>query len=278
VVHHQLTQPWQWKNADNDTDCQIILLDAKATFDKVIHSHMLRRVYQAGIDDKHWVLTKSLHDHAVSFVKWADQRSEPFEVNQGVRQDGILSTDLYKLYINLLLTRVEATNIGLRIGNISTNSTASADDVALLSENPVHTQILINMAYDYAYMEGYELQPTKRVALNIKAKPNKRSLNTREFKLGAQTMPTAESALHLGIIRTTSLKDNMIKNVEENIKKARSVYGLFGGGYRGNNGLDPDTLINLFKTYITPVLVYGMELIIPKATPLIQLELFQNEC
>ena len=86
-------------------------------------------------------------------------------------------------------------------------------------------------------------------------------------------MPTVESALHLGIIRTTSLKDNMIKNVEENIKKARrSAYGLFGGGYHGHNGLDPDTLIHLFKTYITPVLLYGMDLIIPKATPLIQLE------
>jgi hypothetical protein len=176
--------------ADNDTDCQIILLDAKATFDKVIHSHMLRRVYQAGIDDKHWVIIKSLHENAVSSVKWADQRSESFEVNQGVRQDGILSTDLYKLYINPLLKRLEATHIGLRIGNISTNSTACADDVALLSENTVHTHILINMAYDYAYMEGYELQPTKSVALNITAKPNKRSLNTREFKLGAQTMPT----------------------------------------------------------------------------------------
>jgi hypothetical protein len=68
----------------------------------------------------------------------------------------------------------------------------------------------------------------------------------------------------------------MIKNVEENIKKVRSEYGLFGGGYHGNNGLDPDTLIHLFKTYITPVLLYGMELIIPKATPLIQLELFQK--
>ena len=113
----------------------------------------------------------------VSSVKWADQRSEPFEVNQGVRQDGILSTDLYQLHINPLLKRLEVTNIGLGIGNTSTNSTACANDVALLSENQVHTQILINMAYDYAYMEGYELQPTKSVALNIKAKPNKRSLN-----------------------------------------------------------------------------------------------------
>jgi hypothetical protein len=44
-------------------------------------------------------------------------------------------------------------------------------------------------------------------------------------------MRTVESALNLEIIRTTSLKDNMIKNVEENIKKARNAYGLFVGGY-----------------------------------------------
>jgi hypothetical protein len=48
---------------------------------------------------------------------------------------------------------------------------------------------------------------------------------------------------------TSSLTENMTINVEENIKKARrSAYGLFGGAYHGNNGLDPDTLIHLFKT------------------------------
>jgi hypothetical protein len=115
------------------------------------------------------------------------------------------------------------------------------------------------------------------VALNIKAKSKKKSLNVKNYKLGAKTMPTVESAVHLGIIRTTSLAENMTINVEENIKKARrSAYGLLGGGYHGNNGLDPDTLIHLLKTYITPDLLYGMELIIPKATPLTQLELFKK--
>jgi hypothetical protein len=38
----------------------------------------------------------------------------------------------------------------------------------------------------------------------------------------------------------------MTVNVEENIKKSRrSAYGLFGGGFHGNNGLDPETLIHL---------------------------------
>ena len=51
--------------------------------------------------------------------------------------------------------------MGYRIGNISVKSTACADDIALISEEQDQTQILINMAYDYAYMEGYVLQPTK---------------------------------------------------------------------------------------------------------------------
>jgi hypothetical protein len=59
------------------------------------------------------------------------------------------------------------TGIGYRIGNINVNSTACADDIALISEEQDQAQILINMAYDYAYMEGYELQPTKSVVLNI---------------------------------------------------------------------------------------------------------------
>jgi hypothetical protein len=81
------------------------------------------------------------------------------------------------------------------------------------------------------------------------------NVSQRGIIIGQLLIPK-QSAVHLGIIRTTSLTENMTINVEENIKKARrSAYGLFGGGYHGNNGLDPDTLIHLLKTYITPVLL-----------------------
>jgi hypothetical protein len=77
------------------------------------------------------------------------------------------------------------------------------------------------MAYDYAYMEGYELQPTKSVVLNIPHKQCKKEHNNLTFSLGPNKMPSVESATHLGIIRTTSLKGNMTANVEENIKKSK---------------------------------------------------------
>jgi hypothetical protein len=70
----------------------------------------------------------------------------------------------------------------------------------------------------------------------------------------------------------TSLKVNMTANVEENIKKARrSAYicSLFGGGFHGHNGLDVETIVHLYKIYISPVLLYGLELILPTTSSLV---------
>ena len=75
------------------------------------------------------------------------------------------------------------------------------------------------MAYDYVYMEGYELQPTKSVILNISHKQCKHESNNLTFTIGSNRMPSLESATHLGIIRTTSLKGYMTANVVEIIKK-----------------------------------------------------------
>jgi hypothetical protein len=49
------------------------------------------------------------------------------------KEVGILSTDLYKLYINPLLDRLQDVRIGLKIGNINVSNTGCADDIALLS-------------------------------------------------------------------------------------------------------------------------------------------------
>ena len=58
---------------DNKSEYILILLDAKAAFDTVIHSHMLRRAYLAGITDIYWTLIKDFQINAMSSIKWAGQ-------------------------------------------------------------------------------------------------------------------------------------------------------------------------------------------------------------
>jgi hypothetical protein len=54
----------------------------------------------------------------------------------------------------------------------------------------------------------------------------------QEYILRNNVMHNVKQAVHLGIIRTNTLADNMTVNVEANIKKSRrSAYGLFGRGF-----------------------------------------------
>ncbi|MEW8544512.1 MAG: reverse transcriptase domain-containing protein, partial [Candidatus Thiodiazotropha sp.] len=81
----------------------LVLLDAKSAFDVVNHKNMMRRLFHCGIQDNHWSLINSLHTNATTSVKWRGKVSSPFPVEQGIRQGGIISTDLYKVYVNPLL-------------------------------------------------------------------------------------------------------------------------------------------------------------------------------
>jgi hypothetical protein len=42
-----------------------------------------------------------------------------FKIEQGVRQGGVLSADLYRLYINPLLNFLDDSGLGGKIGNIN---------------------------------------------------------------------------------------------------------------------------------------------------------------
>ena len=100
----------------------------------------------------------------------------------------------------------------------------------------------------------------KSVVIDIREK-NKNKTNTVEdihLKMGDTPMLNVDRATHLGIIRTTSMKSNIRANVDENITKSRrSAYSLFGSGFHGNNGIDPESLLHIlvYKTYVLPILL-----------------------
>ena len=83
-------------------------------------------------------------------------------------------------------------------------------------------------------------------------------------------MPIVEEVMHFGI---PHLADTEETAVAYNIQKARrTVYSLMGLGLHGENCLDPETPIHLLQIYVLPILVYGMEVVLPKATLIEKLE------
>ena len=70
--------------------------------------------------------------------------------------------------------------------------------------------------------------------------------------------------LHVLEYMYKSNKNSALLTVEENIKKARrTVYSVMGSGLHGRTGVDPETAIIIFRTYVLPVLTYGLEVLLP---------------
>ena len=140
-----------------------------------------------------------------------------------------------------------------------------------MSSNRSALQTLVNIASDNSSMERYLLQPTKSVILSILAGKDKTSVGTsHEWTLNGEPMLKATETVHMGILRSKTTEDSA---VQENVSNARrTLYGLMSSGLHGENGLDPDTSIHLMQTYVMPVLVYELEVVLPKQKHLDTLE------
>lgn len=83
-------------------------------------------------------------------------------------------------------------------------------------------------------------------------------------------MPVGDEAAHIGIVRST---DSQESTVNQSIEKARrTVYSLMGAGLHGENGLDPATSIHILHIYVLPLLVYGLEVLLPRKALIERLE------
>ena len=88
-------------------------------------------------------------------------------------------------------------------------------------------------------------------------------------------MPVVKEAVRMGIQRS---EDSQKSTVKHNIEKARrTVYNLMAAGLHGNNGFDPDTSIHLLQTYVIPVLVYDLEVLLPKKASMEKLDILHTK-
>ena len=215
----------------------------------VHHSILLDKLFDKDINGTTWLVVKELYQDISSKVKWVGGLSDSFPINQGVRQGAILSTTLYKIYIDELLNILKSKRLGLRIGTIYKGSPTCADDVALLASSVEELQLMLQEAVNFARKNRYKIHPTKTCIV---------VLSTYTWSLGENAVRLSEAALHFGINRAG--KQESTTNVKDRISLARRTsYPLMNTGMHGSTGLNPKTSFVIYKTYVLPRLLYGLE-------------------
>ncbi|CAC5423557.1 unnamed protein product [Mytilus coruscus] len=125
----------------------ITTVDVQSAFDVVKHIILMDKLLDEHIPPDLLQLIKELYTDLESKVKWM---GDTFNIKQGVRQGGILSTHLYKLYVQDILEELKNNSIGFLLGNIYIGAPTCADDIALLSSDTSEMQLMLAIIGRYA--------------------------------------------------------------------------------------------------------------------------------
>ncbi|VDI13436.1 Hypothetical predicted protein [Mytilus galloprovincialis] len=249
-------------------------VDVQSAFDVVQHTILLDKLLDRGTHPDIWLLIKDFYSGLTSKVKWQGEFSDSFNIQQGVRQGGILSTHLYKIFVEDLLKELEENSLGFILGTIYCGAPTCADDVALLSSNPEELQVMLNILQRYANQHQYTIHPTKSKIIHYKSSKNPEPYS---WNMSGKEISASEETVHLGIKRTTRKECDI--NIEDRIKSARRTkYALMNSGLHGTNGLNPKISVTIiYKSYVLPRLLYGLEVLTLTKTQMELLEKFHKE-
>ena len=253
---------------DNKKPVHVTLLDASKAFDVVDHDILLNELYDIGVKGKLWLTFQSMYQNATSSVKWKGILSSEFAVKQGVRQGGVTSAPGYKIYTNNLLNQLQSQKIGCAIGTTLIPAPTCADDIAIITNDPLEGQILLNQVDQYSSSHRYTINPAKSATIKYRAKDN------LSYNINGETVPTVQNATHLGVERNSSNKPS----TDDMMKMGRRVsYAMMGAGLHGKDGMPPGIAYHLITIYVIPRMLYGAEVHGFSLTDLAQLERFYRK-
>ena len=227
------------KSYNTKTQLDIIYLDFSKAFDKVSHHKLLRIL-------DHYNLNYKLVSWIKSFLFNRTQRtvvnncfSHYIPVTSGVPQGSVLGPLLFITYLQDLINTVDHYCSSVSIY-------AFADDLKIFSSNPVELQHALNITTNWIKLWNLHLNTAKSEHITIQDK------TSRQFYIGNEEIPKVKSVRDLGVTLTSDMKWNTYINKV----KARAI-NLSNIILHTFSPHHTHLLINLYKSYIRPIVEYN---------------------
>ena len=220
-------------------------LDASKAFDRINHWSLFRKMLNRGIPAIiirilcYWYRTQKF------FVKYGSCTSDPFRVNNGVRQGGILSPHLFAIYVDGLSQQLSTSNAGCQIDNISVNHIFYADDLCLLAPCPSALQQLIDICAKFGIDNDITYNPAKSICMIVK--PIRFNLHCPSVSLDNVKLNYVNHVKYLGVILQDTLKDH-----DDMSRQLRFLYSRCNTLLRKFGKCSYQVLLTLYQSYCAP--------------------------
>ena len=111
---------------------------------------LLIKLLNLGIDRKMYLALKYMLINTRSCVKINDKYTEFFQVLNGVRQGDPISSSLFSVYINDLVSDINTLKMGINIGEDLVSLLLYADDLVLMAPNGTSLQKMLDSLNTWA--------------------------------------------------------------------------------------------------------------------------------
>ena len=232
-----------------NSDVYACMLDASKAFDRVHYGKLLKLLLHRKMPA---VVVRFLIDNykrQCMSVEWNSYRSMPFDVQNGVKQGGVLSPLLFSIYIDELLCKLERSGLGCYIENTFLGALGYADDITLVSPSTRGPNEMPKICELFAVEYHVTFNESKTVAIQFGSK----SQTDGHVVLNGNHIKWKQDVKHLGNIVSadgTDTNDCILK---------RSQFTGAVNKLIGNFGHVPTQLLcQLFTTYCCSF--YGSQL------------------
>ncbi len=191
----------------NDSSVYCVLLDATKPFDRISYAKLFHKLIDRKLPAIVLRFLVNLYFEQAMCVQWDFNKSDTFNVYNGVKQGAIISPILFCVYIDDLLNRLQNSNLGCYIGSLYAGSMAYADDLTLLAPTAEAMRSMLKVSSDYAteYSISFNPNKTKCMLFGPVGKP---MIVYPEFYLNDSPIEYVNEWQHLGNIINVDQSDS----------------------------------------------------------------------
>ena len=224
---------------------------------RVSGEYLFRKLYQIGIRGKMLRVIKDMQTGNRASVLVDNCLTHEFELNSVVLKGSELGPLLFLVFINDLLTDLQKSSLGAKIGDLTISCLGFADDLVLTAESPENLQLLINKCECWVKknLMTFNTDKCKVMVFN-------RPSSNLNFSIYGKQLSMVNSYKYLGIVisntnQTNLYTDHFKKTIEKAEKRLHCIAHF--GFHR--DGLRPKTAIKLYKLMVRPILEYGSQVL-----------------
>jgi hypothetical protein len=180
----------------------VTLLDCTMAFDKCRFDILFQKLLDRQVPPVVLRVLMYVYQEQYAWVKWGNEKSRMFRIQNGTRQGSVLSPSLFSVYMDNLLSCLRKSGVGCYVGGVFAGAVGYADDLLLLAPSRSGMQKMLEICEEYAMENNLQFStdpdPAKSKTKCIFMSGHMKAKKPVNLKLYGVDLPFVKTATHLG--------------------------------------------------------------------------------